>query len=215
VDSSPHARRGAARVYGRATLARTLYWLGRNEVTCMRRFATLLAMVTGLSLAFSAPLFAQERDKDGYFATGEGVRVKKVAFFNVKVYDIKSFTKELPTAKSKEAMINLDADKKLAWKMLRSVDAEKIRNALREAYAKNNYADSGKIESLLKPIASELKEGSWVTISYDAAAKKTTLYAEGQKATVDGSEFMKATWSIWFGNIDQPALSESLLQNMK
>lgn len=180
----------------------------------MRRLGTLLATIVALTL-LAPNLFAAERDKDGYFNTGEGVRVKKVAFFNVKVYDIKSFSKELPASKSKEAMINLDADKKLAWKMLRSVDAEKIRNALREAYAKNHYADAGKIEALLAPIASELKEGTWVTIAYDAASKKTTLSTEGSKATVDGAEFMKATWSIWFGNIDQPSLSDSLLFNLQ
>jgi hypothetical protein len=30
-------------------------------------------------------------------------------------------------------------------------------------------------------------------------------------ATVPGEEFMKATWSIWFGKIDQPNLGDSLL----
>ncbi len=180
----------------------------------MRRLGSFLAFA--LALLIAAPsLFAQERDKDGFVKTGEGIRLKKVAFFNVKVYDIQSFAKEVPSAKSKEGMINLDADKKLAWKMLRSVDAEKIRNALREAYAKNNYANSAKIEQLIAPLSSELKEGSWVTIAYDAGAKKTTLYSGSAKATVDGADFMKATWSIWFGNIDQPSLSDSLLTNLK
>jgi hypothetical protein len=165
--------------------------------------------------AIPSVALAADKDKEGFFPTGEGIRYKKVAFINVKVYDITSYARELPASKSKEAMIQLDSDKKLSWKMLRSVDAEKIRNALREAYAKNGYTDKNKIESLLRPITRELKEGDTVIIRYDASTKKTTLAAEGASATVEGPEFMKATWSIWFGNIDQPTLSDKLIDNLK
>jgi hypothetical protein len=173
--------------------------------------ATILATL----LLTTTASFAADRDKDGFYETGEGIRYKKVAFINVKVYDITSYAKELPGSKSKDAMISLDADKKLAWRMLRTVDAEKIRNALREAYSKNGFGDKGKIESLLAPIQNELKEGEWVTIRYDAGAHKTTLSTQGRTATVDGADFMKATWSIWFGNIDQPSLSDKLIDNLK
>jgi hypothetical protein len=183
-------------------------------VNLMRMFSALTAFVVTLTLASTAG-FAMDRDKEGYFHTGEGVRTKKVAFIHVKVYAIEHAMKELPAAKTKQAVIEANVDKKFAWKMLRSVDAEKIRNALKEAYAKNNYGDAGKIDSLLKPITSELKEGSWVTIKYDAATQKTTLFAEGTQASVPGEDFMKATWSLWFGNIDQPSLGDSLLTDLK
>jgi hypothetical protein len=171
-----------------------------------------LAVIT---LGLAAPVLAADKDKDGFYETGEGIRYKKVAFINVKVYDITSYAKSLPQSKSKDAMISLDADKKLAWKMLRTVDAEKIRHALREAYARNGFTDQARIEKLITPIQNELKEGSFVTISYDAANKRTTLYAEGRSASVEGADFMKATWSLWFGNIDQPSLSEKLIDNLK
>jgi hypothetical protein len=175
------------------------------------RFA--LSALFALSIASSA--FAQSKDASGYFATGEGIRVKKVAFIKVKVYDITSYVKETPSAKSKEGMITLDADKKLSWKMLRTVDAEKIRNALREGYAKNGYADKAKIDQIVAPITGDLKDGAAVTISYDAAKKITTLTVDGRNASVEGADFMKATWSLWFGNIDQPALSEDLVSKLK
>lgn len=168
-----------------------------------------------LALGAATPAFAVDKDKDGFYETGEGIRYKKVAFINVKVYDITSYAKELPASKSKEAMISLDADKKLAWKMLRTVDAEKIRNALREAFEKNGFGDKARIEAFMAPFKSELKEGSFVTISYDAAQKRTTVYVQDGKATVDGADFMKATWSLWFGNIDQPGLSQKLIDNLK
>jgi hypothetical protein len=163
---------------------------------------------------WAASASAAERDAQGYYRTGEGIRYKKVAFIDVKVYDITSLAKELPPAHSKEAMIALDADKKLAWKMLRSVGAEKIKKALRESYAQNGYSEQANIESIIQPIAGEVKEGEWVTIAYDAASKTTTLSTGGRQAKVAGVPFMRATWSIWFGKIDQPALSEALLKEL-
>ena len=171
---------------------------------------TLLA-VLALGL-FAVPASALERGKDGYFHTGDGIRYKKVAFINVKVYSIEHAMKDLPPQKSKQAVIDANVDKKFSWKMLRSVDAEKIRNALREAYAKNGYNDAGKINAFVDSIAKELKEGDNVTIKYDAAKQATTITSPAGSATVPGEEFMKATWSIWFGKIDQKDLGDSLLK---
>jgi chalcone isomerase-like protein len=171
---------------------------------------TLVSLV--LVALFALPAAALERDGDGYFHTGVGVRVKKIAFIHVKVYAIDHFMKDLPTQKSKQAVIDADVDKRFAWRMLRTVEAEKIRNALREAYAKNGYADGAKIDPFVDSIAKELKEGDAVTISYDAAKKATTIVSPAGSATVRGPEFMKATWSIWFGKIDQPALGDSLIE---
>lgn len=170
---------------------------------------TLLA-VLALGL-FAMPASALERGADGYFKTGEGIRYKKIAFINIKVYSIDHYMKDLPPAKSKEAVINADVDKKFSWKMLRTVDAEKIRNALREAYAKNGYNDAGKINQFVASITKELKSGDNVTIKYDAANKTTTISSPAGSATVGGEDFMKATWKIWFGNIDQKNLGDELL----
>ena len=172
----------------------------------MRTLVALFAL--GL---FAVPASALERDRDGYFHTGDGIRVKKIAFINVKVYAIDHYMKDLPTQKSKQAVIDADVDKRFSWKMLRSVDAEKIKNALREAFAKNGYADAGKINPFVDALAKELKEGDSVTIRYDAARKTTTITSPAGSATIAGEEFMKATWSIWFGKIDQKDLGDSLL----
>jgi hypothetical protein len=172
----------------------------------MRTLFALAAVVL-----FALPAAALERDRDGFFHTGEGVRVKKVAFINVKVYAIDHYMKDLPQAKSKQAVIDAAVDKRFSWKMLRTVDAEKIKNALREAFAKNGYSDSAKIDSFVGSFGKELKEGDQVTIKYDAARKATTVTSPSGSATVSGEEFMKATWSIWFGKIDQPNLGDSLL----
>src|SRR4051794_31848793 len=170
---------------------------------------TLFALAAVALMAL--PASALERDRDGYFHTGDGIRVKKVAFIHVKVYAIDHYMKDLPPQKSKQAVIEADVDKRFSWKMLRSVDAEKIRNALKEAYAKNGYADAGKINPFVDSIAKELKEGDSVVIKYDAAKKSTTISSPAGSATIAGEDFMKATWKIWFGNIDQKELGDSLL----
>jgi len=171
---------------------------------------TLLA-VAALAL-FALPASAAERDRDGYFHTGEGIRYKKIAFINIKVYAIDHYMKDMPQQKSKQAVIDADVDKRFSWKMLRSVEAEKIKNALREAYAKNGYSDQAKIAPFVAALSSkELHEGDNVTIKYDAVKKATTITSPAGTATVAGEDFMKATWSIWFGKIDQKDLGDSLL----
>lgn len=177
------------------------------------RFSSRLALV--IALACASSLFAAERGKDGYFETGQGVRTKKIAFFHVKVYQIESFAKELPPTPSKQAMIELESDKRLEWKMLRSVGAQKIKDAMREAYQMNGFHDQAKIDAINAPFVDELPSGGTVTISYNAATKTTTLSAEGRSASVRGEDFMRATWSIWFGRIDQPSLQDALLSKLK
>jgi chalcone isomerase-like protein len=172
---------------------------------------TLLA-VLALGL-LATPASALERGSDGYFHTGDGIRYKKIAFINIKVYAIDHYMKDLPPQKSKQAVIDANVDKKFSWKMLRTVDAEKIRNALREAYAKNGYGDAGKINAFVDSITKELKSGDNVTIKYDAAKKATTISSPAGSATVPGEDFMKATWSIWFGKIDQKDLGDNLLKS--
>jgi hypothetical protein len=169
-------------------------------------------LVLAAVLMMALPAAALERSGDGYYHTGDAIRVKKIAFIKVKVYAIEHAMKDLPSAKSKQAVIDADVDKRFSWKMLRTVDAEKIRHALREAYQMNGYGDAAKIDSFVNALSQkELKEGDAVTIRYDAAHKTTTIAGPGGSATVAGEDFMRATWSIWFGKIDQPELGDHLI----
>jgi len=180
----------------------------------MKRSALLTLLVLAL-VTIVAAAWGIEPDKNGWYFTGSGVRTKSIAFVAVKVYAIRHDMKQLPSGKSKQAMIEADVDKKLTWRMLRDVDAEKIQNALKEAYAMNGYSDGGKISSFLGAMNKELKEGTYVTISYNAAAKSTSIsVSNGGSASVAGADFMKATWSIWFGKIDQPSLGDALMANL-
>lgn len=147
--------------------------------------------------------------------TGSGVRVKTIAIVDINVYAISHFMKELPATKSKQAVIDAETGKKFVWTMKRDVDNEKITKALSEAFAMNGYTDAGKIASFIGAFKSELKEKATVTIVYDADKKETTVKTDSGSATVGGSDFMHAVWSIWFAKIDQPKLGDALISQLK
>lgn len=178
----------------------------------MNRFRFLFAIVLGLFVTFTAGAFAQA----AMIHTGDSVRVKSIGPFTAKVYAIRHEMKERPAQKSKRAVIDADVDKKFTWTMLRDVDSSKIQKALREAFAMNGYGDQARIGQFVGAFnKEEVKEKSAVVITYDAAAKSTTIWVQnGGRATIAGQDFMKAVWSIWFGKIDQAAMGDQLIAKL-
>jgi hypothetical protein len=183
-------------------------------MTPLQQAAVLALSVVAMSAVASHATAAPQHDAAGWVQTGEGVRTKKVALMNFDVYAISHFVKGTPPPKSKAAVIATDIDKKFVWTMLRDVEHEKIVDALREAYGMNGYGNAGKIGAFLGAFKGELKKGSKVTIAYDSAAKKTTVTTSSGSATVEGEDFMRGTWSIWFGKIDKPELGDALIKNL-
>ncbi|HVY48632.1 MAG TPA: chalcone isomerase family protein [Minicystis sp.] len=169
-----------------------------------------LLILAALFTAFTA--LALDKGADGYYRTGSAIRVKTVVLVDVKVYSITHYMKELPPTKSKRAVIDMDTGKKFSWTMLRDVDRDKIVDALKEAFAKNGYGDQAKISRFIGAFSNDLKENQHVTIVYDADSKNTTVTVQGGgSATINGVDFMKGVWSIWFGNIDQKSLGDQLI----
>lgn len=175
---------------------------------------------TALGFALVATLlpgaaFAIERDERGWYMTGNGVRRKKVGPFSAQVYSITHFMRDLPPTRSKPAVIAMETDKAFVWKTLRDLDVSQITNALRDAYAMNGYTDKPKIDAFVAAFTKEAPKGTTVQITYAAGPKTTTLKVSGQgTTTVPGSDFMRATWSIWFGKIDQPSLGDELMSKI-
>jgi hypothetical protein len=176
------------------------------------RLSLLVAALAALVLAVTAAITPARADD--WTLTGSGIRVKKVVMVDVNVYAISHYMKQLPPTKSKQAVIDMDTSKKFVWTMKRDVDREKIQNALKDAYAMNGYGDGGKIAAAIGAFKSDLKEKDSVTIAYDADKKETTATTPSGSATIGGVDFMKATWSIWFGKIDQPSLGDQLISKL-
>jgi hypothetical protein len=176
---------------------------------------SLLSLLTLVLLVFGGSAWALDRGADGWFHTGDGVRVKKVLFANFDVYSISHDMKDLPPTKSKQAVIDMDTDKRFTWHMLRDVEEEKIQNAVREAFAMNHYSDAGKINQYVAAFSGDRKKGQVISISYNSTAKTVSVSVQGGgSATIPGVDFMKAVWSFWFGTIDQPALGDALIRNL-
>jgi hypothetical protein len=183
-----------------------------------RRSTLHLALATTVGL-FSSSLSrgaaALERESSGYYLTGNAVRQKKLGPFRVDVYAISHFMRDLPPVKSKQAVIAMDTDKAFTWRLLRSLEAKQIRDALSDAYAMNGYTDAAKIALFLNAFTAPLPEGTTVQIRYATATKATTLsVGGGSTATVPGLDFMEGTWRIWFGKIDQSDLGDALIRRI-
>lgn len=172
------------------------------------RLSALFTLVLALFVTFASSAFA-----DGWVHTGDSVRTKSVGPFTAKVYAIRHDMKEKPSAKSKQAVIDAEVDKKFTWRMLRDVDSKKIQKALTEALQMNGMNDATKIGSFVGAFKQEeVKENTAVVISYNAAAKTTTIWVkDGGQATIEGVDFMKSAWGIWFGKIDQPSMGDQLI----
>jgi hypothetical protein len=187
----------------------------RTALTRRLSVALLGLFVAVAALALSGPrAWALDKGADGWYHTGDAVRVKKVVF-NFDVYSIGHDMKDLPSEKSKQNVIDMDTDKRFTWRMLRDVEHEKIQTALTEAFAMNGYGDQSKIGPFVGAFSGDLKKGQTVTILYSSAAKTVSISVQGGgSATGSGVDFMKGVWSIWFGKIDQPALGDSLISKL-
>lgn len=172
------------------------------------RPAALFTFVLALLVTLASSALA-----DGWIHTGDSVRTKSVGPFTAKVYAIRHDMKEKPSAKSKQAVIDADVDKKFTWRMLRDVDSKKIQKALTEALQMNGATDATKIGQFVGAFKQEeVKENTPVVISYSASAKATTIWVkDGGTATIAGADFMKSVWGIWFGKIDQPSMGDQLI----
>jgi Chalcone isomerase-like len=176
-------------------------------------FLALASALSALAL-FSPRAFALDPSADGWFHTGDGIRVKHI-LVDFNVYAIGHDMKALPDTKSKQAVIDLDVDKRFTWRMLRDVEHEKIQKALQEAFAMNGYTDGSKTGPFIGAFSGDLTKGQTVTIAYNSAAKTVSVSVQGGgSATLSGVDFMKGVWSIWLGKIDQPGLGDALIRNL-
>jgi hypothetical protein len=178
----------------------------------LRVFAvSFIAFVAATVLGTPAAV-ALEPDAGGWYHTGDGILGKRIGPAWVEVFAVRHDMKCLPEHRSKAEVIAIDCDKRLAWKVLRAVDKAALHESLVNAYKAVDYDDEGKVRRALAAFVVDLKEGTQVTIAYDAAKKSTTFAPlSGPRVSVSGLQFMKATWSILFANRDAKELGDALI----
>ena len=180
------------------------------------RFALLQLLASILLLGGLVPSSpaALQKTKDGFYVTGVGIRVKKVAFVDFQVYQATHMMKEVPSPPTKRSVIWANTDKRMKLEMLRDVDLDDILEGIRTGYLRNGWEDLPKVEKLFSILTNDLVEGDAFWVLYDSKKETTTaITADGtRRASIPGKDFMMATWSTWFDKIDSPGLGEQLIQ---
>lgn len=192
-------------------------------------------MITALFLAFSASAalftgapgdssveYVQAADKGSLTLVGKGLRKKKVAFVNVKVYDTFVYATDPATFQRQDAdaaLASLSGQKASAiqLKFLRDVDADRIVSAFRESLEANKIdVASPAIKGLLDKVRAggEIKEGQTMTILIlKGDPEDSVIYENGKGdiAVVKGPAGLgRQILSIWFG-----ATPEGTMQELK
>ncbi len=177
------------------------------------RLLPLAAVVASL-LTISPAVRAAQRGADGYYRTGSAVQTASHWPFTMEVFTIWHHTRRLPSANTRRAIIDLDADKRFTLQMMRDLDADKLRGGLREGFHRNGYKDDAVIARFLAPLSGTLAKGKTIWIFYDAATKRTRLVVDANASSIEGVELMRAVWSIWFGNSKPSDLGDALIKEL-
>jgi hypothetical protein len=127
--------------------------------------------------------------------------------------------KELPAAKTRRGVIDADVDKRFTLHTHRDIPCTELKASLRGGFARNGYSATAKIQPFVDVCTGTLKAKSTVVIAYTAATKTTRVWMKtGANAsattTVPGLDFMRATWSVWLGNVEAPRPAESLVARL-
>jgi hypothetical protein len=172
----------------------------------------IAALLAGLDRECAAEL---EKTEDGQYITGTAVRTKRVLFVDVEVYRAIHSIKELPASPTKQGVVEADSDKRMAITMLRNVDLHRIIEGIEEGYRRNNWKEMKKVKQLFSILTGHLSAGDTFWVEYDAEAETTTaIEKNGRRSSVEGRDFMIATWSAWFYKIDSPGFSNRLVKDL-
>ena len=177
---------------------------------------SLLATAALLAVVVQECIAELERTEDGQFITGAGVRTKRVLFVDVEVYRATHSIKELPASLTKQGVVEADTDKRMAITMLRNVDLHRIIQGIQEGYRRNGWKDMKKVKKLFSILTGHLSAGDTFWVEYDAETETTTaIEKNGRRSSVEGRDFMVATWAAWFYKIDSPGFSDGLIKGLK
>jgi ubiquinone/menaquinone biosynthesis C-methylase UbiE len=145
-----------------------------------------------------------QADGDGYWRTGEAEPHRGVLRLE---HDVRAF----PLDRSPQAVVELAADKRMTLRFLADLDAGRLRDGLRKRYAKRGHRDAEAVERFLSILSGPIARGESLVIAFDPESTSTRLTLRGDSTVVGGSEFMKATWRLWFESTPA-ALTEALMK---
>jgi len=141
---------------------------------------------------------------------GVGMRKKLV----VDVYCGALYMRE-PTQDPQQVIAAEQPKRVLLHVVYKQVEPNQWVEGWQEGFKKNtpnpDAALKGKIEQFMQCFTEPVRKGQEVQVTYLPDKGTEVMVNKQVKATITGSDFMKALWSIWFGK--EPA-SESLMKGM-
>jgi hypothetical protein len=138
--------------------------------------------------------------------TGVGLREK--TFMKVNVYAIVSYVAEGTQLKGDQgkALLELDAPKMIKMDLLRGFSREKLVNAFKDVIEKN-YDDysafSADMDAFFAYFTEDAQEGDALSFTYLPGEGLKTIKNGEEMGVIDNFEFVKALWTVWFG--EKPA----------
>jgi Chalcone isomerase-like len=161
------------------------------------------------ALAFAGPALARDVagmkvleaiTVDGAELHLNGAGLRRATLFNVKVY-MGALYLAAPS-KDPDGIVRTDEPKSVRMRFLRGVGKDKIVDAFRTGFEKNNGAGAKALEPDLARIAAvlppEMKEGTELAITY-MPGKGTTVASPSGEITVEGKPFADAMFRNWLG----------------
>ena len=145
-----------------------------------------------------------EADGASHTLTVTGIGLREKTFMKVNVYVIVSYLIEGTKLEGDQglALVNLDAPKMIKMDLVRSFSREKLCNAFKDVI-EENYEDqsafASEMEAFLAYYTADAQEGDELIFTYlPGKGLKTVLNGE-KKGVITNFEFVKALWTVWFG----------------
>lgn len=184
----------------------------------LRLISSLFALVTiivALTVAFSVAdakefkgvTFPDTLTIGNEVCTLNGIGIRKK--FMVEGYYAALYLKT-PSKNAKEVITSDQPKAVLIRVVYKEIPAEKWQEGWKEGFAITAPTAEGELKKLIDQFIylfnEPIKKGEQVLISYDPTRGTEVVIKGKSKAILPGKDFMKALWSIWFG--DKPASGE-------
>jgi hypothetical protein len=172
---------------------------------------TLVRWVVLASLLVLGVSSAQAEECEGVFFPNEitvsgqtlvlnGLGLREATAFNVNVYVAALY---LPARTSNaDDVINVDQARRLSLRFVRNVDRDDIVSAWRTGF-RNNVSDVTPLQERLDRLngwMENMRNGDRLSFTYVPGTGLTVRVGSTEKGTIEGEDFARAFFSIWFGS---------------
>ncbi|MBI4703386.1 MAG: chalcone isomerase family protein [Deltaproteobacteria bacterium] len=129
-----------------------------------------------------------------------GLGVREVTFLGIDVYVAALYLPAKTTEPSR--ILDADAEKKIVMHFVRDVPREKIVEAFSQGFANNAGRDLPKLKTRIDKLIgwfTPATKSQRAAFSYEPGKGLSVVLAGSQKGVIEGADFARAFFAIWFG----------------